>query len=42
MSVEAYVGNTQFGTRYKLEPKDYEKITRMYLRDSNIIYLNAS
>lgn len=39
LSVESYVGDVPFGTRYRLERSDYDKITRHYLKKSTIIYV---
>ena len=41
LSVESYVGDVQFGTRFKLTTQDYDKITRHYIKDSKIVYLTV-
>lgn len=38
-SVESYVGDVQFGTRFKLERSCYDRITRHFLRQAKIIYV---
>lgn len=39
LSVESYVGDVKFGTRFRLERRDYDKITRHFLREEKIIYV---
>lgn len=38
-SVESYVGDVPFGTRFKLERSCYDRITRHFLKKAKIIYV---
>lgn len=42
LSVESFVGNTPFGTRFKLEREAYERILRNFIRNRPIIYVEVS
>ena len=38
-SVESYVGDVPFGTRFKLDRGCYDRITKHYLKQSQIVYV---
>jgi hypothetical protein len=42
LSVESYIGDVKFGTRYPLQKTCYDKITRNFIKSSNIIYVELS
>jgi len=41
LAVESFIGNVTYGTRYKLDRSDYDRITRLFLRNQPIIYLQT-
>lgn len=41
LAVESYEGNVKYGTRFKLERRNYEKILYNFLGDNKIVYVRT-
>lgn len=41
MAVESFIGNVPFGTRFRLDRSNYDRILQNFLRQENIIYVDV-